>query len=260
MKNFTDSLIKDYSTNRLDTVLLEDRQMLLFDTKEDGSLEYSDSLRFTEFDFDSKQIDYLSYEDFQNRLKKRLDNGNNTVKVKYLLEFMQSLTGKLLHKNHLVQLQYLINGFNLELPVWVENNHLEFISSDHWGLHRGDHGEQKPDFTDSVFTYDTKTYRTFTSMSAANTYDFHKTYFVVAACLEEGKYYYRYKFVNQDGVYSKPLTLDEVPEVYKESLQKIKLPNKITMLYFHDIKDLTDDQVANLDTIKYSFVTYKMVN
>jgi len=226
--------------------------------------DFSDELvnEYTKPAFDEAPLDEIFYATFRKELQNRLVSGNNKIKVKYLLDLMMSSTGKLNQENHLLQLQFLTNGEDFETKVKALNQHIEYITEDHASFKRGDHGEHLPDFSftinDTVYTLDTKTYRSVEKAKAANISDFHKSKFIIAACLDERRYYYRYQLEGHEDVYSQPLLITEVPEMYIEALNSIALPQYLTMVYILTPKKATDIDLLNIEEVEFSIFTYKL--
>ena len=162
-------------------------------------------------------------------------------------------------------IQKFINGYLLEVAFYLINpNLLNYIESNHEYIQKGSTGNCIPDFSFTVdgkqYTIDTKT--SFNVLENSSTFaglakmvgSFHGADFGCMFCMTTRKFYWFYKIC---GSYSRPCLFEDLPDVYKNILKEINLPDTVEMLTIEVPSNTTDDLLP--EYAGYHFTTYNVI-
>lgn len=212
----------------------------------------------------SEVINQIIYKDFIDRLK----TSDEPLYLAPYIDFMQTLDNfedndgnqiQTMHATNSIKwLQKFINGYMQEANFKHLNPSLKFIESNHDGLVRGSTGSNIPDFefnlAGNTYELETKIYSTKANFEAIeNGKSFHGAKFVVAFCLDDGKYYWRVRINDNVYSYSSVIANEDLTPQLKAFIGWIKLPKYQTMLRIKVPSNLTDNQlpeVANYEFYK----------
>lgn len=220
-----------------------------------------------------KYQEIIYYTEVLNDLKNRL---NKVIHIPPIIKFMSTIGWywsdrlcKLVQEKHAENsakwIQKFINGYLLEVAFYLINsNLLSYIESNHEYIKKWSTGKCIPDFSftvdDKKYTIDTKTYfdvlessKTFAGL-ATMVSSFHGADFGCMFCMTTRKFYWFYKIC---GSYSRPCLFEDLPDVYKNIVKEINLPDTVEMLTIEVPSKATDDMLP--EYASYHFTTYNVI-